>query len=55
MPQGITEEDLQNLFGPYGNILTKKLLRDQGGKIKGIAFIRLVVVMLLLFSLVLTC
>ena len=40
VPQGITEDDLQNLFGSYGSILTKKLLRDQGGKVKGIAFIR---------------
>jgi len=40
VPQGCTEDDLQNLFGSYGNILTKKLLRDQAGKVKGIAFIR---------------
>jgi len=40
VPQGITEDDLQDLFGTYGSILTKKLLRDQGGKVKGIAFIR---------------
>ena len=38
--QGVTEDDLENLFSPYGKILTKKLLKDQSGKNKGIAFIR---------------
>merc|ERR550519_3339822 len=40
VPQGVTEEDLESVFGQYGNLLTKKLLRDQGGKNKGIAFVR---------------
>ena len=40
VPAGITETDLDNLFGNYGSILTKKLLKDQTGKNKGIAFIR---------------
>ena len=35
VPPGITEADLDNLFGTYGNILTKKLLKDQSGKNKG--------------------
>ena len=35
VPPGITEADLDNLFGAYGNILTKKLLKDQSGKNKG--------------------
>ena len=36
----MSEEDLERLFGAHGNLLTKKLLRDQGGKNKGIAFVR---------------
>ena len=40
VPSGITELDLDSLFGAFGNILTKKLLKDQTGKNKGIAFIR---------------
>merc|ERR550517_70949 len=40
VPPGVTEADLDNLFGAFGNILTKKLLKDQSGKNKGIAFIR---------------
>merc|ERR1719153_1142558 len=40
VPQGVTEEDLERLFGAHGNLLTRKLLRDQGGKNKGIAFVR---------------
>ena len=35
VPPGITEADLDNLFGTYGSILTKKLLKDQSGKNKG--------------------
>ena len=35
VPPGISEADLDNLFGTYGNILTKKLLKDQSGKNKG--------------------
>ena len=35
VPPGVTEADLDNLFGAYGNILTKKLLKDQSGKNKG--------------------
>ena len=38
--QGVSEEELGRLFSQYGNLLTKKLLRDQGGKNKGIAFVR---------------
>jgi len=40
VPPGISESDLDALFGNYGSILTKKLLKDQSGKNKGIAFIR---------------
>ena len=40
VPAGITETDLDSLFGAFGSILTKKLLKDQSGKNKGIAFIR---------------
>lgn len=41
IPVGITEEDLVNLFAPYGNVLTRNLLKeDLNGKNKGIAFIR---------------
>jgi len=40
VPPGITEEALQSLFAPFGSILTFKLLKDQTGKVKGIAFIR---------------
>ena len=36
----MSEEDLERLFGAHGNLLTRKLLRDQGGKNKGIAFVR---------------
>ena len=36
----MSEEDLDRLFSQHGNLLTKKLLRDQGGKNKGIAFVR---------------
>ena len=36
----MTEDDLENLCGPYGHILTKKLLKDQAGQNKGIAFVR---------------
>ena len=38
--QGVSEEELGRLFSQHGNLLTKKLLRDQGGKNKGIAFVR---------------
>ena len=40
LPQGVSEADLERLFGQHGSLLTKKLLRDQGGKNKGIAFVR---------------
>jgi len=40
VPPGITDDDLMNLFAPYGNILTKNVLKDQAGRNKGIAFIR---------------
>ena len=40
VPQGVSEADLERLFGQHGSLLTKKLLRDQGGKNKGIAFVR---------------
>jgi len=40
VPQGVSEEELGRLFSQHGNLLTKKLLRDQGGKNKGIAFVR---------------
>ena len=36
----MSEEELGHLFSQHGNLLTKKLLRDQGGKNKGIAFVR---------------
>ena len=39
----MSEEELGHLFSQHGNLLTKKLLRDQGGKNKGIAFVRWVV------------
>ena len=36
----MSEEELGHLFSQHGNLLTKKLLRDQGGKNKGIAGVR---------------
>jgi len=40
VPADISEEDLMNLFTPYGSILTKNVLKDQTGRNKGIAFVR---------------
>ena len=40
VPAGVTEDQLKDIFGDFGSILTSKLLKDQSGKNKGIAFIR---------------
>jgi len=40
VPQDISDEELVNLFSPYGSIITKNVLKDHTGKNRGIAFIR---------------
>eukprot|EP01147_Barroeca_monosierra_P000368 gene370-7855_t len=39
LPRTITEEDLHSIFGPYGEIISSRLLCE-GGVCKGVAFVR---------------
>jgi len=40
VPEGMSDDELVNLFTPYGNIITRNILKDQSGRNRGIAFIR---------------
>jgi len=40
VPSGISEEELMNLFTPYGEVITKNILKNSNGGNKGIAFVR---------------
>lgn len=41
LPKTITEEQIETIFGKYGNIVQKNILKDKmNGKPRGVAFVR---------------
>lgn len=41
LPKNITEQELDNIFGPYGYIVQKNILKDKvTGMPRGVAFVR---------------
>lgn len=41
LPRTITDDELEKIFGKYGNIVQKNILRDKlTGKPRGVAFVR---------------
>lgn len=42
IPFNLKEEDLQNVFAPYGNVTSVKVIRDRmTGRSKGFAFVEM--------------
>lgn len=41
LPRTITDDELEKIFGKYGNIVQKNILRDKlTGRPRGVAFVR---------------